>query len=222
HYRLATADANLPLPEGTLGMMPGDGGTQRMPRRMGQDSTHELMLTGRPMTGTAAHNAGLVDGVIDGDLIDSAVQWILNKLPEGMPSPVSARTPKRPKGEDIADVVQRVRTKLSKVRFSHAANECISCVEAAFRLPFEDGLDFERARFLELVSSTESKSLRHIFFAERRAARIPSLPKNRETRSVERVAVVGAGFMGRGIAMSFANAGLRVVLLYPSDDLVTS
>lgn len=220
HYRLATADAKLALPEVTLGLLPGGGGTQRGPRLMELGPTLELMLTGKRISGKEARDLGLIDDVIQGDLIASSVEWLLNSLPRGMPLPVSGRAPKRPSEGSFSDVVGAVLAKLKIQRVSNAAAECIACVEAAFQLPFEEGLDFERARFLELVASTESRSLRHIFFAERQAARIPGHSKHSNAPSAQRIGVVGAGFMGSGIAMSFANAGLPVQLLDQSVESV--
>lgn len=212
HYRIATKDAKLGLPEVTLGLLPGGGGTQRLPRLIGVAAALELILTGTRIGAAEALACRLVDAVLDRDLEANAVAWLSRRLGDGTPAPLSARTVS-PSDRD-APALQEARSKAAKKPGTQpAVSACIDCVEASIRLPFEEGLAFERQRFLELVASPTSKALRYLFFAEREVAKVPGLGSTRTTHMVGCAAVVGAGFMGTGIAMCFANAGIPVRIL---------
>ncbi|MFO0461596.1 MAG: 3-hydroxyacyl-CoA dehydrogenase NAD-binding domain-containing protein [Burkholderiales bacterium] len=212
HYRVAAAGTQLGLPEVRRGLLPGGGGTQRLPRLVGVATALEMIVGGEPVDAARARAIGLVDEVVDGDVRAAAVAFARGKAAAGGSHPVvSARTASIDEPEVF---FKTSRERVAKeARGLEAPLECVACVEAATRLPFEEGIAFERARFRVLVEGTQSKALRHLFFAERAAARIPGIPEDLPTRPIRRVGVIGAGTMGGGIAMSLANAGLEVVQL---------
>ncbi|MGW4728596.1 3-hydroxyacyl-CoA dehydrogenase NAD-binding domain-containing protein [Streptomyces shenzhenensis] len=205
HHRIATADARLGLTEVTLGLVPGAGGTQRLPRLIGVAKALELVQHGRQLTGAEAVDLGLVDALFEGDPMTAGIAYAA--VAEAVPPP-GARAVEAT-GVDFAARRAAVRAKAPNALAQRAA---IDCVEAATRLPLEEGLDHERSRFDELVTGTASKALRHIFFAERQAAKITDLPADTAVQEVTAAAVIGAGTMGGGIAMAFADAGVPVVL----------
>jgi 3-hydroxyacyl-CoA dehydrogenase len=212
HYRVAAADAQLGLPEVRRGLLPGGGGTQRLPRLVGVEAALRMIVSGDTIGAPRAKAIGLVDEVADGDARDAAIALARRAAKAGGPWPVASRREARVDDADAFFAAERARvTKAS--RGLEAPLECLACVEAATKLPFDEGLAFERARFRVLVEGTQSKALRHLFFAERAAARIPDVPADTPTRPIRRVGVIGAGTMGGGIAMSLANAGLEVVQL---------
>ena len=212
HYRVATADAQLGLPEVKRGLLPGGGGTQRLPRLIGVEAALGMIVTGDTIGAKAALAAGLLDEIATGDVREAAVAFARRIARAGGPFPVASRREARIENGDAYFAGERTRVK-REARGQHAPLEALACVEAATRLPFDEGLAFERARFRVLVEGTQSKALRHLFFAERAAARIPGVPAELPTRPIRTVGVIGAGTMGGGIAMSLANAGLSVVQL---------
>ncbi|MGW6397673.1 3-hydroxyacyl-CoA dehydrogenase NAD-binding domain-containing protein [Streptomyces sp. NPDC055134] len=205
HHRIATADARLGLTEVTLGLVPGAGGTQRLPRLIGVPKALDLVQHGRRITGGEAAELGLVDALFEGDPVAAGIAH----------AAVAAAVP-APGARDIEavhiDFAARHDAVRAKDRNALAQHAAIDCVEAATRLPLESGLTYERSRFDELVAGPESKALRHVFFAERRAAKIAGLPADTAVRDVAEAAVIGAGTMGGGITMAFVNAGIPVVL----------
>ena len=212
HYRVAHADAQLGLPEVRRGLLPGGGGTQRLPRLVGVGAALDMVTGGEPIGAARAREIGLVDEVADGDARAAAIAFARRVAAAGGPHPVASAREARIEDAEAFFAAARERV-AREARGQVAPLECLACVEAAVRLPFEQGLDFERERFAVLVSGTQSKALRHVFFAERAAARIPGLPDDVAQRPIRKVAVIGAGTMGGGIAMSIANAGLPVVQL---------
>ena len=212
HYRVATPDARLGQPEVSLGIIPGAGGTQRLPRLCGVDVALHLCTTGTPLDAAAALAAHLVDLVVDGDLLQGARQYA------GERASAQARRPTRelPIPADSIpaglEACRQARDAVAPVTANRAVLATIASIENAVTLPFDAGSVRERELFAECVVSTESRALRHLFFAERDAARLPSLPDGVTPRTVARAAVVGAGTMGSGIAMVFANAGIPVLL----------
>src|SRR5512135_1393073 len=212
HYRVAAADAQIGQPEVKLGLIPGAGGTQRLPRLAGVAKALEMCATGNPVSAREALRAGIIDRLIEGDLLTEAVAFAR----EAAAKPVV-------KARDRAD---KLGTPQSNAPLFAAAREAahkkqrglkaplvaIELVEAATRLPFEEGLKLEQARFRECLFSEQSKALIHVFFGEREVAKIPDVPKDTPVVPVNSVAVVGAGTMGGGIAMVFANAGIPVLL----------
>lgn len=227
HYRLATADARLGLPEITLGLLPGGGGTQRLPRLVGVEAALALILSGERLDGVSAAKVGLVDdvlgavvtgaGELDGvgqNVAGLAIAWLQPRLALPVPEPLSRRKAWFASFDNEPGFFEKAADRAAQVKGSQrAARDCVACVRASTEMAFEPGLAFERSKFLELVASSESISLRHLLFAERKAARVPGLSADVMPEIVAEAAVVGAGLMGSGIAMCFANAGIPVRLL---------
>ncbi len=216
HYRIALASARVGLPEVRLGLIPGAGGTQRVPRLAGVSAALDLMSSGRPVPAGRAEELGLVDRVVGEDLEAAALAWC-RELAEGRAScrRVSAQTVERVPDGVLADY----RSMLARrARGQLAPQKIVDAVEAAMTLPFSDGVAREREYFLECLQSPQSAAMRHLFFAERAAAKIADLPKDTLQRTVSRVGVIGGGTMGSGIATSFANAGFGVTLLEVDDE----
>jgi 3-hydroxyacyl-CoA dehydrogenase len=212
HYRVASAGAALGLPEVQRGLLPGGGGTQRLPRAVGVEVALEMIAGGEPVDAARAKAIGLVDAVADGEVRAAAIAFARRVAAAGGAHPVLANREARI--DDAAAFFAAARERVARdARGRQAPLECLACVEAAVRLPFDEGLAFERARFRVLVEGEQSKALRHLFFAERAAARVPGLGDAVAPRSIRRVGVIGAGTMGGGIAMSLAAAGLEVVQL---------
>jgi 3-hydroxyacyl-CoA dehydrogenase len=222
HYRIATRDAKCGLPEVKLGLLPGAGGTQRLPRVVGVPKALEMIVSGEPIGAPEAKKVGLVDEVVEGgDLVDAAVAFAER---------VSAQRP-LPRARDLTANVERAKAEPSifekarkdaaaRARGGKAPVRCVDAVRASVELPFEEGLKRERELFREAMESRESEALRHVFFAERTAAKIPDVPADTSTLPVRKVAVLGAGTMGGGIAMAFANTGISVVLVDREQALV--
>jgi 3-hydroxyacyl-CoA dehydrogenase len=212
HYRVAAAGTQLGLPEVRRGLLPGGGGTQRLPRLVGVATALRMIVTGDTVDAAGAKAIGLIDEVAAGDVRTAAVAFARAAAIRGGHHPVASSREVRIDDADTFFAAERMRVK-AEARGLEAPLECLACVEAATRLPFDEGLAFERARFRVLVEGTQSKALRHLFFAERAAARIPGIAEDLATRPVNTVGVIGAGTMGGGIAMSLANAGLDVIQL---------
>ena len=215
HYRVGIASARFGLPEVKLGLLPGAGGTQRLPRVVGVEKALEMITSGNPIGGDEALAVGLVDELVAGDLADGAVAFANKVVAEGRPLK---------KIRDLDEKIAAVRGKLEvfekfrksiarRTRGFEAPEANIQCVEAAVNLPFDEGLKRERELFMQLMTGDQSKAQRYFFFAEREAAKIPDVPKDTPTIDVEQVAVLGAGTMGGGIAMNFLNAGYPVTLI---------
>ncbi len=216
HYRCAVASAKIGLPEVKLGLLPGAGGTQRTPRLGGVQAALDLMTSGNPIGAPAALELGLIDKIVEGDLREAAIAWARELVEQGA-SP--RKSSEQPVPEFDTAIFDGYRATLAKrARGQIAPQKIVDCVEAATRLPFNEGLDVERKLFMECMQSSQSAALRHLFFAERQAAKIDGLPKDTPQRSIDSVGIIGGGTMGGGIAMSFANAGIPVTLVEISDD----
>ena len=210
HYRLSTAGAQLGQPEVKIGIPPGAGGTQRLPRLVGVEKALEMIVGGEPVRGVQALETGLADRLIDRDVIGEALAFAAERAGQGGPHP---RTRERAVRLDDPGVFDAMRRRIERrARGRRAPHACIECVEAAVQLPFDAGVAREREIFEACVGSDEARALRHVFFAERRTARVPGLSRDTATREIRQGAVVGAGTMGSGIAMNFANAGVPVLL----------
>jgi 3-hydroxyacyl-CoA dehydrogenase len=214
HYRVAVPTARVGQPEVLLGIIPGAGGTQRLPRLCGPALALEMCTDGRPVPAARAREAGIVDLVVDGDLLQGAIAFAATIVRGGQP-PRRTRT----LTEKIADrdagiaACQKMRAALAKIaRGARGPFAAVDGIEAALTLDFEAGSARERELFADCVLSTESKAMRHLFFAEREVAKIPDIPKDTPAKDITRAAVVGAGTMGGGIAMAYANAGIPVLL----------
>ena len=212
HYRVGVRTARFGLPEVKLGLLPGAGGTQRLPRVVGVDKALQMIVSGDPIGADAALNHGLIDAIVDGDLTAAGVAFAEKILSERRPLKKirdleDALAAARGKPEVFADFRKSVAR---QTRGFRAPESCIKAVEAAVNLPFDAGLKRERELFLELMASPESKAQRYFFFAEREAAKIPDVPPDTAAKEIRRAAVLGAGTMGGGIAMTFANVGIPV------------
>jgi 3-hydroxyacyl-CoA dehydrogenase len=213
HYRIADPGARLGLPEVKLGLLPGAGGTQRAPRLMGVEAALDMMLSGKPIPASKALETGLIDRIADGDLLESALAYAREIIQSGgavrRTSELAVDSSNLP-----ADFFETRRTAVAKrTRGVPAPQSIIDCVEEATRSEFEEGSAFERERFLALMESPESLGMRHVFFAERQTSKIEDIDRNTPLRNISSVGIIGAGTMGGGIAMSFANAGIPVRLL---------
>ena len=212
HYRVGVRTARFGLPEVKLGLLPGAGGTQRLPRVVGVEKALQMIVSGDPIGADAALNHGLIDAIVDGDLTAAGVAFAEKVLSERRPLKKirdleDALAAARGKPEVFADFRKSVAR---QTRGFRAPESCIKAVEAAVNLPFDAGLKRERELFLELMASPESKAQRYFFFAEREAAKIPDVPPDTPAKEIKTAAVVGAGTMGGGIAMTFANVGIPV------------
>ncbi|MEX2470307.1 MAG: 3-hydroxyacyl-CoA dehydrogenase NAD-binding domain-containing protein [Pseudohongiellaceae bacterium] len=219
HYRCALVSAQVGLPEVKLGLLPGAGGTQRVPRSAGVKAALEMITSGNPVPAPRAKDMGLVDEIIEGeDLAAGALQYARDLVDAGAPL-------KRIRDISIdrstlePDFFDAARKRLAgRARGQIAPDRIVTAIQAAVELPMDEGLKKERELFQELVASPESAAMRHVFFAERQAAKIKDLPRDTPTRDINKVAVIGGGTMGGGIAMCFANVGIPVVLVEVSDE----
>jgi len=216
HYRIAGADAQLGLPEVTLGLVPGAGGTQRLPRLIDPLLAAEMVTTGKPMSAASALAAGLLDEVVDGDLLDAALRFAISRVDQEIAS-------RRVSGRTVPAIDPEAFTRLETTtrkaaRGAEAPLVALDLVRIALSTPFDQGIATERTRFLELREGDQARALRHIFFAERDAARPPADAADAVARPLERIGVVGAGTMGTGIAMSLADAGLPVTIVERSSE----
>ena len=210
HFRVADSSARLGLPEVNLGLVPGGGGTQRLPRLIGGSEAVRLITSGKPVGARQARVLGLVDEIYDDDLVQASVDFALSKAESGQTLRILADN--EVAKETLPDF-EALRTGVNpKARNAIAQSTAIDCVENAVNLPFEQGLDRERELFEELVAGTPSKALRHMFFAEKESAKFTSKDCRAVAKPVRSVGILGAGTMGGGIAMAFANAGIEVIL----------
>jgi 3-hydroxyacyl-CoA dehydrogenase len=211
HYRIAVPSAKVGLPEVLIGILPGGGGTQRLPRLVGAQTALEMITSGRHVPAPEAASLGIIDEVLpDGaKLRDSAVAYA-RKIAGVRPMP---RVRDKPVTADPAIFDAMRKSIARKARNQKAPYHCIAAVEAACTLPFDDGIRREAQLFAELETSDEAKALRYAFFAEREVAKLPDLPTNVAPRDFTAPAVIGAGTMGGGIAMAFADFGYDVKIL---------
>jgi len=212
HYRVSAHGSQLGQPEVKLGLIPGAGGTQRLPRVIGLQKAVEMCAEGNPISAEDAFRLGLVDLLIEGDLLSGA-RTFAQKI-AGHPGPKTRERNEKPTSAGQAEsVISAAReTAHKKQRNWIAPLAAIDAVEASTRLPFPQALELERKLFQDCLFSDQSKALIHVFFGEREVAKVPDIPKGTPTIPVNSVAVVGAGTMGSGIAMVFANAGFPVLL----------
>jgi 3-hydroxyacyl-CoA dehydrogenase len=219
HYRIARRDAKVGLPEVKLGLLPGAGGTQRLPRLAGVEKALDMIVSGAPIGAAEAVEHNIVDELFDGDLREAGLAYARRMIEEGR---APRRTGEQTLGLENADNEALIRAKHAEVAkrmpglFSPL--RCIAAVEAATKLPLAEGLKRERELFAECLNSPQRGALVHSFFAERQASKINDLPADVKPRPINSAAVIGGGTMGVGIALSFANAGVPVKLLEISED----
>ncbi|MFN7345262.1 MAG: 3-hydroxyacyl-CoA dehydrogenase NAD-binding domain-containing protein [Betaproteobacteria bacterium] len=212
HYRVATADASMALPEVKLGLIPGAGGTQRLPRAVGAQLALQMISRGEPIDAGTALAHGLIERIVSRDSFADVLGFCEEMAVRNQRPRLRDRVVTLTGDRDAFFAAARAEV-AAAARGLQAPLACASAVEAACRLPFDEGLAFERKLFIERMQADESNALRHAFFAERAAARLPDVPESTPARPVRRVGVIGFGTMGGGIAMSFANAGLPVRVL---------
>jgi 3-hydroxyacyl-CoA dehydrogenase len=212
HYRVASPGAQVGQPEVKLGIIPGAAGTQRLPRLVGVAKALEMCVDGKPVPVEEGAKLGVIDRIIEGDLLKGAVAFAREVA--GKPAPKTReRNEKLGKPEDNAAIFAAARENVrKKQRGLMAPVAAIDAVEAATKLPFEQGCAEEQRLFVECLFSDQSKALIHVFFGEREVAKVPDVPKDTPIIPVKNVAIVGSGTMGGGIAMVFANAGFPVLL----------
>ncbi|GAB6849763.1 3-hydroxyacyl-CoA dehydrogenase NAD-binding domain-containing protein [Paraburkholderia kururiensis] len=212
HYRIAAPGAQIALPEVKLGLLPGAGGTQRLPRAVGLETALNMIVSGTPMMSEKLAGTGLFDEIAQGDLLDAALAFARKVAHKGGTHPLLRK--REIEHANAAGFIQFARNSVAAVAKHYPApHKCIDAVEAGVKNGFDKGLAIERECFMALVQTPESRALRHAFFGERAASKIPDVPAGTPVRKIEKVAVIGAGTMGGGIAMNFANAGLPVTLL---------
>ena len=213
HYRLATQDALFALPEVKIGLLPGAGGTQRLPRAIGVEQALQMIVSGEPIDATAALKNGLVSRNVANTSFDDVLAFANEVSRKSKHPKLREQAASLPTGRDRDTFFSEAKAQTAKrARGLPAPMRCIEAIEAAVALPFEEGVALERKFFVELVQSSESKALRHVFFAERAASKIPDVPEETPTRPIGKAAVIGFGTMGGGIAMSFVNSGIPVTV----------
>jgi 3-hydroxyacyl-CoA dehydrogenase len=219
HYRVAAKSVTqLGLPEVKIGILPGAGGTQRLPRLIGVEAALDMIVTGNPANAERAGKSGLVDRVVDADPVDAAVAFAKELAATGK-GPRRAGEIQIDKGAAPASLFENRRAALGRHPSGPiAARNCIAAVEAAVNLPFRDGLKRERELFAELAASPYARALQYAFFAERQAANIPDIGADVKPREVKAVGILGAGTMGTGIALAFLNAGVPVTVVESSHE----
>jgi 3-hydroxyacyl-CoA dehydrogenase len=214
HYRVVAPGAQIALPEVKLGLVPGAGGTQRLPRVLGVETALNMIVKGDPVKSevlAALPGQKLFDRVIEGNLVDGACAFAL-EVADVRPLPqVRNLKASHPQGDAYFAFARNTVRAVAK-NFP-APEKCVDCVEAATKKGIEEGLLFERGHFLSLMMTPESKALRHAFFGERAASKIPDVPEDTPLRTIATVGVIGAGTMGGGISMNFLNAGIPVTIL---------
>jgi 3-hydroxyacyl-CoA dehydrogenase len=217
HFRVASPNATIALPEVKLGLLPGAGGTQRLPRAIGVEPALNLIVSGASVP--AAKLAGLFDEIVDGPLLTGALAFARKAVAERRP--LKRLRDVRIDYPDAEGFFQFARNTVGAIaKGLPAPLKCIDAVAAAVAKPFDEGLRVERELFLALMQTPESRALRHAFFAERTASKIPGIDDKTPPRTIERVAVIGAGTMGGGIAMNFLSAGIPVTILEMSREVL--
>ena len=216
HYRVAVPSAKCGLPEVALGLLPGAGGTQRLPRIVGVEQALDMVTSGKHVPAPAAHKARLIDELVaEGELRSAAIEFAKKVIAEKRPlKKVRDSNDKviaaRGKPEIFADFR---KANAKKFRGFHAPEYNIRTIEAAVNLPFDEGLALERKLFTELMQGTQSAAQRYVFFAERQVWKVPDIADDTPTIPIKKVGVIGAGTMGGGISMNFANVGIPVTIV---------
>ena len=214
HFRLATPAAKMGLPEVTLGIMPGAGGTQRLPRLIGVAKALEMTAHGAPIGAAEAKELGLVDAIIEGDPLQAALEFARTVVADGtQPRRTSERDDKLGDAANAALFDEFLAKNARKFRGLDAPAAIVALMRKTLTMPFAEAVRLEREGFLALREGPQSKALRHAFFAEREAAKVPGIGKDTPRLRIEKVAVIGAGTMGSGIALAFLQSGFEVILI---------
>ncbi len=219
HYRVAAPGAQIALPEVKIGLLPGGGGTQRLPRVLGLENALNMIVSGEAVKSEMLFRLPeqkLFDRLVDGDLVAGACAFA-REVADQRPLPRVRDLPVRHPYADAYLQFARNMVKATSKNYP-APMQCLECVAASATMKFEDGLAEEARRFLYLMFTPESKALRHAFFGERAASKIPDVPESTQVRPIARVGVIGAGTMGGGISMNFLNAGIPVTILEMKQD----
>jgi len=217
HFRVAQGDAQIALPEVKLGILPGAGGTQRLPRVVGVEAALNMIVSGAIVPATQLAKTALFDQVVEANVLDAGIAFARKAAADKLPlKKVRDIKIDYPNAEAFFQFARNTVGAMAK-NFP-APLKCIDAVAAAVSKPFEEGLAYERALFVELVQTPESKALRHAFFGERAASKIGDVPEDTPVRKIAKVAVIGAGTMGGGITMNFLNAGIPVTMLEMKQD----
>ena len=218
HYRIALKSAKVGLPEVKLGLLPGAGGTQRLPRLVGVEKALDMIVSGNPISASEALELGVIDELVDGDLTAAGIAFAEKLIADGKGARRTGERTDKLDGVDNAALVAAKRAEVEKKTPGlFSPQRCISAVEASFTMPLEDGLKRERELFGECLVSPQRSALVHAFFTERLASKIDDLPKDTPVREINAAAVIGGGTMGVGIALCFANVGIPVKILEVSD-----
>ena len=212
HFRVALPDALLGLPEVKLGLLPGAGGTQRLPRLIGLEAALNMIVFGEPVPAAKFKGTALIDEIVEGDLLAGALAFARRIVAEGTPLK-RARDLKVHDAQPDAFLQFARNTVAAGAKNFPAPLKCVEAVAASLSKPFDEGLRLEREAFVALMATPESRALRHVFGAERAATKIADVPESTPLRPLNSVGVIGAGTMGGGITMNFVNAGIPVVLL---------
>jgi len=218
HYRLASKEAIVGLPEVKLGILPGAGGTQRLPRIIGAEQALELITSGAFISAEKAKSLGIVNEIIDGELLEGSIKWIKRALRSELPvARVSERSVKT-NADPQAFITEARAVAENKWRGYPAPLRIVECIDAAINKSFKEGMKIERENIEALIPTDESKSLRHLFFAERQANKVDGISKEVPIAKIQSVSVIGAGTMGTGIAMNFLNVGIPVTIIDTNDE----
>jgi 3-hydroxyacyl-CoA dehydrogenase len=217
HYRVALPSAKLGVPEVKLGLLPGAGGTQRLPRVAGVDKALEMAATGNPIGAKEAYDIGLVDRLIEGDLEQHAVAYA-EEVRDVRPIPRTSARQDKVEGADPSAFDSFRKANARKFRGFDAPEYNIRAIEAAVAKPYAEGVLTERQLFMELMSGTQARAQQYFFFAERKASKIEGLPDDTRPRDIRKVGVIGAGTMGGGISMNFLSAGIPVTIVEQQQD----
>ena len=218
HYRVIVPKTKVGQPEVKLGIPPGAGGTQRLPRLAGAKAALDMIVSGDPVTAQEAVALGICDQLIEIELVEGALAFAREVGQTSSPHRLARDRTVEVEDSELFDAKRKQIER--RARGMRAPYACIECVEAAVELPFDDGLAREREIFEVCVVSDESKAMRHVFFAERAAGKIPGVDKNLERKQFDSAGVVGAGTMGGGISMNFANAGIPVTVVEQDSELL--
>jgi len=221
HYRIAVPSAKVGLPEVLIGILPGSGGTQRLPRLIGPKAAMEMIVSGRHVPAEEAHRLGIIDELVpEGSDLRQAAIAMARRAADTAPLPrIRDRDEKLAEAKADPGIFEAMRKSIARrARNQKAPYHCITAVEAACTMLFDDGIRRERELFDELENSAEARALRYAFFAEREVAKLPDIPRETPLRPIKTAAIVGAGTMGGGIAMSFAEFGFPVKLLEASQE----